>query len=236
MISGQCRHHDRRNSSADGLEHRTDARTVSRGKRRRRSPDALAFGHRAAIACPDLEHEIVFLVEARRAKPSEAGAQCTFCLGSLCCAKSGHQSRATKVPPASSVSWQQPASRRMSLRPRKQPSSLSTMRSKRSACGFPARAWRSTRRTPVVAQRDAFFLRQGRAMAAWTALPTLPPGPCSGPNSERAGVEFVIDGRSAAAEPSDFYFERMRDASGISITTERSSAPFGSLDRQSMLI
>jgi hypothetical protein len=44
----------------------------------------------------------------------------------------------------------------------------------------------------------------------------------------------VIHGRSAAAKPSDFHFERVGDAAGISIATECASAPFGSLDRQSM--
>jgi len=41
---------------------------------------------------------------------------------------------------------------------------------------------------------------------------------------------------STAAKPPDFHFERVGDASGISIATECSSAPFGSLSRQSMLI
>jgi len=46
----------------------------------------------------------------------------------------------------------------------------------------------------------------------------------------------VVHGRGIAAKPSDFHFERVGDASGVSITTECPSAPFGSLGRQSVLI
>ena len=74
-------------------------------------------------------------------------------------------------------------------------------------------------------------------MTGRTALPALPPGPCRVPNGEGASVQqFLAHGRSVAPKPSDFHFERVGDASGISIATKRSSAPFGSLGRQFMLI